>query len=231
MSGNHSTWAKYYDEVNRECFGIYYDQLTELTLSTINNIGDNLSIVDFGAGTGRLSIPLSRNHRVTAVEPSASMLQQLQLKDTPKKVTRVHAAMHEYQGNADNDLALAVFTVISYILTEEQLVASFKNVAQSLKSDGQLLLDVPKIVLFRDNFCETNTLRRDIKFKELGDRLFEYSENTKIRDCNYTDTFKLRYWSTSELQSALQLAGIVIEKDLSSNFPMAGAYYWLCRKT
>jgi len=78
MSGNHSTWAKYYDEVNRECFGIYYDQLTELTLSTINSIGDNLSIVDFGAGTGRLSIPLSRNHRVTAVEPSASMLQQLQ---------------------------------------------------------------------------------------------------------------------------------------------------------
>ena len=84
MSDNHSTWAKYYDEVNRECFGVYYDQLTDQTLNTINGFGDNLRIIDFGAGTGRLSIPLSRNHRVTAVEPSESMLQQLKLKDSSK---------------------------------------------------------------------------------------------------------------------------------------------------
>jgi len=230
MSDNHSTWAKYYDEVNRECFGVYYDQLTDQTLNTINGFGDNLRIIDFGAGTGRLSIPLSRNHRVTAVEPSESMLQQLKLKDSSKKTTPVHAAMHEYRGNADNDLALAVFTVISYILTEEQLIASFKIVAQSLKPNGQLLLDVPKIILFRDNFCETPTLRRDIKFKELGNNLYEYTESTRIRESSYTDSFKLRFWSTAELKTALKSAGLEIADDLSDNFPIAGAHYWLCCK-
>ena len=230
MSDNHSTWAKYYDEVNRECFGVYYDQLTDLTLNTINSLGDSLNIIDFGAGTGRLSIPLSRNHRVTAVEPSASMLQQLKLKDTSKKITPVHAAMHEYRGSADNDLALAVFTVISYILTEEQLNASFKSVAQSLKPNGQLLLDVPKIILFRDNFCETANLRREIKFNEIGDHLYVYKESTRIREFSYTDSFKLRFWSTAELKTALNSAGLEITDDLSSHFPMAGAHYWLCRK-
>lgn len=158
------------------------------------------------------------------------MLQQLKLKDPSNKITPVHATMHEYQGNADNDLALAVFTVISYILTEEQLIASFKSIAQSLKPNRQLLLDVPKIILFRDNFCETTTLHRVIKFNGIGNNQYEYKESTRIREFSYTDSFKLRFWSTAELRTALNSAGLEITDDLSSHFPMAGAHYWLCRK-
>jgi ubiquinone/menaquinone biosynthesis C-methylase UbiE len=58
-SDNHRSWAKYYDEVNRRCFGEYYDQLTKQTLQQIGTLGKKLHIADFGAGTGRLTIPLS----------------------------------------------------------------------------------------------------------------------------------------------------------------------------
>jgi SAM-dependent methyltransferase len=230
MSNNHYTWAKYYDEVNRECFGTYYDQLTDLTLREIEKLGTGLSIIDYGAGTGRLSIPLSEKHNVVAVEPSTAMMNQLKIKDTISRLISVESSIHQYQCPVKNDLALVLFTVISYILTEDQLKDSFQNVADSLKQGGRLLIDVPQEILFRNSFRETNILRRDIKFKELGNGVYEYSESTKIREYSYTDTFKLRLWSTTELQSALEAAGLVIEKDLSSNFPMAGAYYWLCRK-
>jgi len=46
-------------------------------------------IVDFGAGTGRLSIPLSRKgFDVTAVEPCENMLNQLKRKDVAGLVYR-----------------------------------------------------------------------------------------------------------------------------------------------
>jgi len=230
MPNNHNTWAKYYDEVNRECFGAYYDQLTDLTLKEIEKLGVGLSIIDYGAGTGRLSIPLSEKNNVVAVEPSDAMLNQLKIKDNISRLISVHSSIQEYTSPVKNDLALVLFTVISYIITEDELRVSFQNVADSLKPGGRLLIDVPQEILFRNTFRETNILRRDIKFTKLGNGVYEYSENTKIRDYNYTDTFKLRLWSTTELQSALEAAGLEIEKDLSSNFPMAGAYYWLCRK-
>lgn len=230
MNNHHSSWARYYDEVNRECFGAYYDQLTDLTLKEVGKLGTELSIIEYGAGTGRLSIPLSEKHDVVAVEPSTRMLDQLKLKDNISKLISVHNSIQGYVCPRKNDLALILFTVVSYILTEDELKQSFKNVAESLKPSGRLLIDVPQNILFRNSFCETSILRRDIKFTDLGSGLFEYSESTKIRDYSYKDTFKLRLWSTQEIESALNAAGLYIEKDVSSNFPMAGAHYWLCRK-
>ena len=117
---NHRSWAKHYDEVNRKCFGHFYDELSRQTLDQVNALGSNLRIVDFGAGTGRLSIPLTQaGHTVTAMEPSASMLAQLAAKDTANLIGKHHASLQTYDGPGGHDLAIAVFTVIAYIRTPE----------------------------------------------------------------------------------------------------------------
>lgn len=235
VNDNHRSWAKHYDEVNRRCFGSYYDQLTAQTTARINNLGTNLKIADFGAGTGRLSLPLAQyGHEVTAIEPSEAMLEQLRAKTTDVGVRTHHASLTSYTGPGGHDLALAVFTVIAYILTPEELVTSFKNVARTLKPNGALLLDIPKLLLFSNNPVEKPDISRQITFQHITGNIYEYEENTCLEvrgeKVVYHDHFRLRYWSTDEVSYALQRAGLIRSEDWSNHFPYAGADYWLYRK-
>ncbi len=232
---NHRSWAQHYDEVNQRCFGPYYDQLTRQTLQVINTLGSPLKIADFGAGTGRLALPLSEyGHDLTAIEPSKAMLEQLQAKDRSGRLRTFHASLSSYDGPGGHDLALAVFTVIAYILTPQELAASFANAAKALTPDGRLLIDVPRRILFNSNKVQTPGLTRDITFTPLGGNLFTYAEKTTLETTNgtfsYQDQFTLRHWSQAEVRDALQQAGLEIDQDWTTHFTATGAEYWLCRK-
>lgn len=233
---NHRSWAQHYDEVNQRCFGPYYDQLTRQTLQVINTLGSPLKIADFGAGTGRLALPLSEyGHDLTAIEPSKAMLEQLQAKDRSGRLRTFHASLSSYDGPGGHDLALAVFTVIAYILTPQELAASFANAARALTPDGRLLIDVPRRILFNSNKVQTPGLTRDITFTPLGGNLFTYAEKTTLETKSgtfrYEDQFTLRHWSQPEVRDALRQAGLEIDQDWTDRFTAAGAEYWLCRKT
>jgi len=78
----HASWAVAYDRLYENSFGSFYERLTELTLAHIQEvIQSNSKIIDFGAGTGRLAIPLAKmGHSVTAVEPCTEMLDVLRTK-------------------------------------------------------------------------------------------------------------------------------------------------------
>jgi 2-polyprenyl-3-methyl-5-hydroxy-6-metoxy-1,4-benzoquinol methylase len=71
----HSSWADVYDLVYEHSFRNFYHELTNVTLSVIEDrVNSNSRIVDFGAGTGRLSIPLSKKgFDVVAVDPCEEM--------------------------------------------------------------------------------------------------------------------------------------------------------------
>ena len=234
-SDNHRSWAKYYDEVNRRCFGEYYDQLTQQTLEQIGGLGSGLRIADFGAGTGRLAIPLAAaGHKVTAIEPSKAMLEQLEAKTNHGRIQTHHASLSSYAGPREHDLALAVFTVIAYILTPEDLVAAFANAAKALNPQGALLIDVPRPMLFGDNHVRRDDLVRIINFTSLGHNRYRYEESTELTTSEgpvtYQDRFELRYWTQDEVRTALSAAGLAVTEDWSTRFPMSGAEYWLCRR-
>jgi SAM-dependent methyltransferase len=238
-TGNHGSWATVYDEVNRRCFGHHYDELTILTLAKIQELGDKQVIVDFGAGTGRLSIPLAKagHKEVIAVEPSAAMLEQLRIKAAGIDSMRIYKktlGTSGYLTGGGADLALAVFTVIAYILTPEELTQSFTNARRELKAEGKLLIDIPSEDLFRDSRVTQDGLDRKITFTPLGANLYDYEETTTLSDngieTKYDDKFRLRYWTEEEVKAALHEAGLEILEDWSKHFPKAGAEYWLCAK-
>ena len=70
----HDSWADDYDCAYKLQYqeGCRYQQFTDQTLDVIRQLeAPPARIVDFGAGTGRLAIPLARmGYRVTAVEAS-----------------------------------------------------------------------------------------------------------------------------------------------------------------
>ena len=79
----HNSWAKVYDRAYKESFSAFYKELTECTLEVIKEeFSECLKIIDFGAGTGRLSLPLSQKlgYKFTAVDASEEMLKELQKK-------------------------------------------------------------------------------------------------------------------------------------------------------
>lgn len=111
-----------YDLAFEEQFGAFYQALTDATIASIEElVPAGARIVDFGAGTGRLAIPLAiplakLGYIVTAVEPSGPMLDVLRSRDTTNRVTCVQSALQDYRADTGFDLALSVFTVVSYLL-------------------------------------------------------------------------------------------------------------------
>ena len=87
----HDSWAETYDVAYEKPFGGFYESLTTATLELVlGTILPPVRIVDFGAGTGRLSIPLAgHGFQMDAVDPSVGMLDQLRAKD-PKGAVAVH---------------------------------------------------------------------------------------------------------------------------------------------
>ena len=235
VTDRHGTWARYYDEVYQRCFVAAYEKLTAQTLSLVGELSDISRIVDIGAGTGRLALPLAaRGYTVTAVEPSWPMLAQLAAKDVDSRIATRNATMSEFSTDEQQDLAIAVFTVIAYILTPRELMASFANVAATLRPGGRFLVDVPGRVLFQGTRAESRGFRRRTQFVPTTRSRYRYHEDARIETSagvvEYEDDCELRYWHPCELRAALHKCRLAWHQDVSVRFPMAGAAYWLLRK-
>ena len=119
MNQPHDNWGEYYDFVYEQTFGGYYDALTAETLNVIKQILPDATIIDFGAGTGRLAIPLAENgHKVVAVEKSAGMVNEFKRKlSSGNAEIEIHnCSISEYDGgNQSRESTLSV----SYMLVHQ----------------------------------------------------------------------------------------------------------------
>jgi len=231
----HDAWAEVYDLVYAEEFGALLEGLTDRTLELVRTFAKPpAAVVDFGAGTGRLAIPLaSAGYRVVAVEPSAPMLDRLAGKPGGDAVRRVVGRMQDYAGDMRFDLALCVFTVLSYLTTRAQLDAGLSAVRASLEPTGKVLLDLPHATLFRNRDVRTSRVVRSVRMDALGEGLFAYRDRIEILDPptgrpirHFEDSFEIRAWSQGELEAAAARAGLRVEADVSHRIPGAGAS-WL----
>jgi 2-polyprenyl-3-methyl-5-hydroxy-6-metoxy-1,4-benzoquinol methylase len=234
----HDSWAEFYDQIYEETFDRFYGWLTTQALGTVSGIVKPGSrILDFGAGTGRLAIPLAaRGHRVTAVEPSGGMLKVLRRKaaNAGWEIDTVEAPMKDFAGDGSFDLALCVFSVIAYVQTDDDLDASFRAAASGLQRGGCLLLDVPNKGVFASNDVKSANVDRKVTVTQRDGDTFTYVEETRVkRDGAWVevhDRFPIRFWPVRKVRASLAKAGFTVEHDLTSVFSAAGANYWLCRK-
>ena len=228
----HDSWAKVYDRAYQESFGSFYKKLTDLTLSVIQEeTSKGFKIVDFGAGTGRLSCPLSElGYEMTAVDSSSEMLRELIKKDINKRINIHNAPMQNFTTLEKYDLALCVFSVLIYLIDEESLNRALSSLKECLKLNGIVLMDIPSSLAFRDLKYESSTLCRNVIIDKKND-IYTYNESIDVYEgdnwINYNDKFEIRCWSSETILHKMKQLGFKVKKDLSMRFAGSGASYFL----
>jgi SAM-dependent methyltransferase len=235
----HASWAHYYDFVYENSLGISSQRLTELTLSHIEELAaPPCSIVDFGAGTGRMAIPLAqKGYAVTAVEPCPEIVEVLQSKAETAGVTipsRIQRMQDFESEDAKFDVALCVFTTALYLLDEAALTEALTRLSRSLRKNGKLLIDIPSRHAFQGYRSQTTgVLDRRVEVLPAGSDIYTYHENTQCwinGDWQaYEDTFSIRYWPTTTIWSVLKANGIECEGPIDG-FQGTGSDYYSGKK-
>lgn len=227
----HDNSAAYYDVVYSEM-----NAYTPQTLAAINYYQPQGIIIDFGAGTGRLSIPLAQmNYNVIAVEQSSEMCATLQQKMTKNAVNfPIHNCSIEQYNASKCNMAIALFTVFIYCLTEEQLQAQIQNICAHIEPNGFFFFDIPHKLLFEGQTRAMRGITKCISIKETAQKdIFDYFEHCfstrKKAAFDYKEQFQIRYWSPETFARLLTNCNMEFVAILPE-FDDMGADYCIWRK-
>jgi len=240
MKQPHDNWGTYYDFVYEQTFGNFYYNFTIETLNVIDKILPNGTILDFGAGTGRLSIPLTkRGYNVIAIEKSIGMLDEFKrkLQGQNSDIEIFNCSISEYD-NGKADLAIALFTVLSYSITEEELSENIRNICKHVKPNGYFFFDLPNTFFFNSKILtniDTKPFKRLVEL--IGDNendIYTYNEQCsgifKGQEFNYQDQFKIRYWRLHTLDQLLRENGFRDTLKAFHQFNSTGSTYKLYKR-
>ena len=240
MKQPHDNWGTYYDFVYEQTFGSFYDNLTTETLNVINQILPKGTILDFGAGTGRLSFPLTeKGYSVIAVEKSSGMVNDFKRKSNEYNLEmKIHnCSITEYE-NGKAELAIALFTVLSYSITEIELSKSITNICKHINQNGHFFFDLPNMVFFnagRLTNIQTEKFRRIVELKTNNENdTYTYMEKCSglfnEQEFSYEDEFKIRYWTLSTLDKLLMENGFIDTLQSFPQFNSTGSTYKLYKR-
>jgi SAM-dependent methyltransferase len=235
----HENWGHVYDYVYERTFGHLYKRLTDETMDVVRSSINSGVILDFGAGTGRMAVPLAEaGYRVVAIEPCAPMADRIEMKSqrAGKEIPIHLCPISRYDGEI-GDMALCVFTVLSYITTDEEMGKSIAVIADKLKTGGLLFVDLPQDAFFHTGIImdkKDQNFKRYVTLYPNENGLYEYKESCSgICDgmnFEYEDHFPLRKWQWREIDEYLIRAGMqLIPKDFQQ-FGWTGSAYRMYRK-
>jgi ubiquinone/menaquinone biosynthesis C-methylase UbiE len=169
----HEGLGPVYDQVYDAAFGRVYHAATEALIHRVLGlVGSNGTVLDIGAGTGRIAIPLAqRGCRVTVVEPSRSMMGRLLERAEEESVTvEAHLGIApgvELQAE-QADLALLAFGVCEYLSTDEEAVATLEAAWRAVRPGGLLLLQPTPMQFIADHEFNGHRWRRSVRVHEEG---------------------------------------------------------------
>lgn len=140
-------------------YDLLYEDVVEDIQVYLNLTKEYNKIVEYGAGTGRITIPLAKSGKtVYAIDNEELMLSKLKNNlentnvDVAKNVNIINANMIDYKHFEMAECVIMPLTVFNYILTNEEQNRCLKNISESLKYGGKLVLEL----LTKNTFREIN---------------------------------------------------------------------------
>ena len=233
----HDSWANSYDQLFEASFGSRLSNFTDLTMKLVLELSEPAeSILDIGAGTGRMSLPLiESNFYVSSLDPSAGMLSQLATKlPNHPNLELIHCPIANLEMHESYNGALCIFTVSSYWLDESTLADSLRSIYNALLPNGWLIIDRTLKRSFSNTIFQNERIQRQAMIEDLGGDIFRFTEQSTISSPNdikqINDSFLIRYWEEDLFMDHVVATGFNLEQDLSQAFASSGANFYLLRK-
>jgi SAM-dependent methyltransferase len=113
-------------------------------------VGDGRAL-ELGIGTGRIALPLSeRGVRVEGIDISPALVAQLRAKPGGDTIPVQIADFAEVNVEGRFDLIFAVYNTLFFLLTQDQQIRCFANVAEHLSDTGNFVVEalVPDLTIF-----------------------------------------------------------------------------------
>jgi SAM-dependent methyltransferase len=156
-----ATYGERMAEVYDEWFAVPPD--TEDTVEFLSDLAGPGPVLELGIGTGRVALPLAqRGHEVHGVDASEAMVEKLRAKSGDMPVAIGDFAELDIEG--EFSLVYVVFNTFFALLSQEDQVRCFSNVARRLGEGGVFVIEafVPDMTRWdRDQRMEAHHVEDD----------------------------------------------------------------------
>jgi hypothetical protein len=174
--------------------------------------------LELAIGTGRIALPLAaRGIRVDGIDISPAMVNQLRAKPGGDKISVVIGDFADVPVSGTYRLIYVVWNTLFNLLTQEDQVKCFMNVAQHLTEDGSFVIEalVPAFLyrLQNDQYVEAeaievNEVRLDVLRHDAGRQMIEESHISLSPAGIHLNPVVQRYAWPSELDLMARIAGL-----------------------
>jgi SAM-dependent methyltransferase len=137
-------WAEIYDRVHQS-------PELDATVSLLADLAAGGRVLEFGAGTGRLVLPLrERGLEVHGIEASEAMLARMRTKPGGADLPLTLGDFTTVRVEGSFSLVVLAFHALFNLPTQQAQVGCFRNAAAHLVAGGRFVVEasVPKLVMF-----------------------------------------------------------------------------------
>ena len=178
--------------------------------------------LELAIGTGWIALPLAaRGIRVDGIELSAAMVQRLRAKPGGEDISVTIGDMADVGVSGTYRLVFVVANSLFNLLTQDDQVRCFENVAAHLEDDGVFLIEVFRpdfLYRLRDNQyveaegIEVDEVRLDVARHDPVTQLLDESHVILSRDRVRITPIVTRYAWPSELDLMARIAGLRLKE-------------------
>lgn len=211
------------DTYGERIAGVYddwYDEYDESTLAVLRELAQGGRSLELGIGTGRVALPLQRSGlTVEGIDASEAMIARLRSKPGGDEIPVVAGNFADVAVEGRYALIYVLVNTFFALLSQEEQVRCFRNVAERLSPDGSFLMEafVPDLSRF--------TGRQAVRAADIGEnevhldvsRHDPVSQQILVQQVVLTEQgirlypVKLRYAWPSELDVMARLAGLELK--------------------
>jgi SAM-dependent methyltransferase len=177
-------------------------------------------VLDLGCGPGRHALPTAaQGYRVTAVDTSPSLLDELKARSSDEQAIEVvRADMREFTRPGTFDLILIMWTSFGYFDEESDHDRVLERCVENLTEDGRLVLDLVGVEYLARHLQPVHLTEYDdgrllIERPVLVDDLRRLDNDWMLIDGDrvYRTHISHRVWSAGEISALLRQHGLDIE--------------------
>jgi SAM-dependent methyltransferase len=220
---------KTYGERIAGVYDEWYSDFDEAAIPALVELAHHGEALELGIGTGRIAIPLAKaGITIRGIDASESMVARLHSKPRGEKIPVTIGNFADVAVDGNYSLIYIVFNTFYALLTQEEQVRCFQNVASHLKTDGVFVIEafVPDMARFtagqtiRAVQIEENEVRIDVSQLEMDKQLINNQHVLLTEHGAHFYPVKIRYVWPSEMDLMAQLSQLKL-RDRWSNWEKA----------